>query len=165
MARHPHLLRREPRLEDEAPPHVGWVLDERQGEAALGLCIERAQVARAASDPPKGVALEAAALLEKEGISAAVLDPRTLVPLDKESIFESVEETNRALIVEEGCKTGGVGGEIAALIADEAFDYLDAPVRRVAAANTPVPFNQNLEKFVFPDRENIVEAVRDLMTY
>ena len=110
-------------------------------------------------------ALAAAALLEKEGISAAVLDPRTLVPLDKESIFESVKETNRAVIVEEGCKTGGVGGEIAALIADEAFDYLDAPIRRVAAADSPVPFNRNLEKLVFPDRENIVEAVRDLMNY
>jgi pyruvate/2-oxoglutarate/acetoin dehydrogenase E1 component len=110
-------------------------------------------------------ALEAAKLLQKEGISAAVIDPRTLVPLDKASIFESIKETNRAVIVEEGCKTGGVGGEIAALIGEEVFDYLDAPVRRVAAMDTPIPFNQNLEKFVFPSKEKIVSEVVELMSY
>jgi pyruvate/2-oxoglutarate/acetoin dehydrogenase E1 component len=111
------------------------------------------------------VALEACEVLEKEGVSATVLDPRTLNPLDKASIFESVKETNRAVIVEEGCKTGGVGGEIAALIGEEVFDYLDAPVRRVAALDTPVPFNLELEKFVFPDKDNIVETVREVMSF
>ncbi|MBW1861727.1 MAG: alpha-ketoacid dehydrogenase subunit beta [Deltaproteobacteria bacterium] len=111
------------------------------------------------------MALEACEVLEKEGINAAVIDPRTLVPLDKESIFESVKETNRAVIVEEGCKTGGVGGEIAALIAEEIFDYLDAPIRRVAAVDSPVPYNLNLEKLVFPDKDKIVEAVRGVMSY
>lgn len=111
------------------------------------------------------LALEACERLEKEGISATVLDPRTLVPLDKESIFESVKETNRVVIVEEGCKTGGVGGEIGTLIAEEVFDYLDAPIRRVAAEDTPVPFNLGLEKFVFPDQEKIIKAVKEVMSF
>jgi pyruvate/2-oxoglutarate/acetoin dehydrogenase E1 component len=111
------------------------------------------------------LALEACEVLEKEGVNATVLDPRTLVPLDKESIFESVKETNRAVVVEEGCKTGGVGGEIAALIAEEVFDYLDAPIRRVAAVDTPVPYNLNLEKSVFPNKDDIIEAVRGVMSY
>jgi pyruvate dehydrogenase E1 component beta subunit len=111
------------------------------------------------------VSLEAVKLLEKEGISATVLDPRTLVPLDKKSILESVKHTHRAVIVEEGPKTGGVGSEIAAIIAEEALDYLDGPIRRVAAADTPIPFNTGLEESVFPDERKIVEEVMDLMSF
>ena len=111
------------------------------------------------------VALEASELLEKEGVGATVLDPRTLVPLDKKAILESVEQTHRAVIVEEGPKTGGVGGEIAALIAEEVLDYLDAPIRRVAALDTPIPFNSVLEGYVLPDEQRIVEAVRDAMSF
>jgi len=111
------------------------------------------------------VALEASELIEKEGVGVTVLDPRTLVPLDKKAILESVGQTHRAVIVEEGPKTGGVGGEIAALIAEEVLDDLDAPIRRVAALDTPIPFNSVLEGHVLPDRQRVVEAVRDVMSF
>jgi pyruvate/2-oxoglutarate/acetoin dehydrogenase E1 component len=111
------------------------------------------------------VALEACDLLEKEGIHATVLDPRTLVPLDRKAILESVRKTHRAVIVEEGPKTGGVGGEIAALIAEEALDHLDAPIRRVAALDTPIPFSGVLEDYVLPDARRVVETVRDLLAF
>ncbi len=108
-------------------------------------------------------ALAAAETLEKEGISAMVLDPRTLVPLDKEGIAEAVRKTNRVVIVEEGCKTGGVGAEISAVINEEAFDYLDAPIARVAAHDAPIPFSKPLEDYVLPNEEKIVDAVRKVM--
>ena len=108
-------------------------------------------------------ALAAAETLEKEGISAMVLDPRTLVPLDKEGIAEAVRKTNRVVIVEEGCKTGGVGAEISAVINEEAFDYLDAPIVRVAAHDAPIPFSKPLEDYVLPNEEKIVDAVRKVM--
>ena len=111
------------------------------------------------------VALEASELLEQEGIHATVLDPRTLVPLDRKAILDSVRQTHRAVIVEEGPKTGGVGGEIAALIAEEALDDMDAPIRRVAALDTPIPFNGVLEDHVFPDVQRVVETVRDLLAF
>jgi pyruvate/2-oxoglutarate/acetoin dehydrogenase E1 component len=111
------------------------------------------------------LALKAAEELEREGIHITVLDPRTLVPLDEKTILESVRETHRVVVVEEGPKRGGVGGEIAALIAEQVLDYLDAPVRRVAALDTPIPFNLALENHVFPDERTIAEAVRDLMTF
>jgi acetoin:2,6-dichlorophenolindophenol oxidoreductase subunit beta len=109
------------------------------------------------------LALKAADELEKEGINVTVLDPRTLVPLDEKTILESVKETHRLMVVEEGPKRGGVGGEIAALIAEQALDHLDAPVRRIAALDTPIPFNLALEDYVLPNEKKIAEAVRDLM--
>jgi pyruvate dehydrogenase E1 component beta subunit len=111
------------------------------------------------------LALKAAEELEREGIHVTVLDPRTLVPLDEKTILESVKETHRVVVVEEGPKRGGVGGEIAALIAEQVLDYLDAPVRRVAALDTPIPFNLALEDYVLPDERKIAEAVRDLMNF
>ena len=108
-------------------------------------------------------ALAAAETLEKEGISAMVLDPRTLVPLDKAGIAEAVRKTNRVVIVEEGCKTGGVGAEISAVINEEAFDYLDAPIARVAAHDAPIPFSKPLEDYILPNEEKIVDAVRKVM--
>ncbi|MFQ5915544.1 MAG: alpha-ketoacid dehydrogenase subunit beta [Nitrospinota bacterium] len=108
-------------------------------------------------------ALAAADLLAEEGISATVLDPRTLVPLDKAGIAEAVKRTNRVVIVEEGCKTGGVGAEISAVINEEAFDYLDAPIARVAAHDAPIPFSEPLEKYVLPDEGRIVAAVRKVV--
>ncbi len=108
-------------------------------------------------------ALAAAETLEKEGVSAMVLDPRTLVPLDKAGITEAVRKTNRVVIVEEGCKTGGVGAEISAVITEEAFDYLDAPIARVAAHDAPIPFSKPLEDYVLPNEEKIVDAVRKVM--
>jgi pyruvate/2-oxoglutarate/acetoin dehydrogenase E1 component len=107
--------------------------------------------------------LEAAEILEKDGISIEVIDLRTLVPLDKNSILKSVEKTGRLMVVHEACKRGGVGGDIAAIIAEEAFDYLDAPIKRLAGRNTPIPFNLGLEQVCTPSIEDIVAGVRELM--
>jgi pyruvate dehydrogenase E1 component beta subunit len=107
--------------------------------------------------------LEAAEQLEKKGISVEVIDPRTLAPLDKEAILNSVKKTGRLAIVEEGCRTGGVGAEIAALVAEEALPYLDAPIRRVAAPDVPIPFSPILENSVIPSTETIVNTVASMM--
>ena len=108
------------------------------------------------------VCLKAAEGLAAEGISCEVIDLRTLLPMDKPAIVESVKNTKHILIVHEAVKTGGLGGEIAASIAEsEAFYYLDAPIRRLAAEDTPVPFSAVLEKSVLPDEEKIMEAVRE----
>ena len=108
--------------------------------------------------------LEAAAQLAEEGIDVEVVDPRTLKPLDEETIVRSVIKTGRVLIVHEACKTGGYGGELAAVIAgSEAFDYLDAPIVRLAGRDMPIPYNRMLEYHTVPQVENIVEAARDLV--
>jgi pyruvate dehydrogenase E1 component beta subunit len=116
-----------------------------------------------ASGPMVAKALEAADLLASEGIEVEVIDPRTLVPLDKAAIFASVEKTNRVIVTDEEVKRGGCSAEIAALIAEECFDALDAPVKRLAAANVPMPFSPELEKLVVPKTEHLVTAVRELM--
>jgi pyruvate dehydrogenase E1 component beta subunit len=103
--------------------------------------------------------LEAAAALENEGISAEVVDLRTLTPLDKETILASVRRTGRAMVVHEACKRGGVGGDIAAMLMEEAYDDLDGPVVRVAGKNTPVPYNVAIEQACVPSVEDIVEGV------
>ena len=107
--------------------------------------------------------LAAAEMLSKQGISAEVVDPRTLVPLDKQAIVDSVKKTGRIVIVTEDCKTGGVSAEIAAVVAEEAIDYLDAPVKRVAEPDTPIPFSPPLEKFVIPDENRIIGAVKEIV--
>jgi pyruvate dehydrogenase E1 component beta subunit len=107
--------------------------------------------------------LEAAEQLERKGISAEVVDPRTLAPLDKETILTSVKKTGRLVIAEEGCRTGGVGAEIAALVAEEALTYLDAPIKRVAALDLPIPFAPVLENYVIPNTEKIINAVTSIM--
>ena len=108
-------------------------------------------------------ALEAAAHLAAEGIEAEVVDPRTLKPLDDAPLIASVCKTGRVLIVHEACKTGGFGGELAALLAEsEAFDYLDAPIRRLAGLDIPVPYNRDLERRTVPQVEDIVDAARRL---
>ena len=109
------------------------------------------------------LALKAAARLAEEGIEAEVIDLRTLVPLDFDAILQSVRHTNRAVIVHEGCRTGGIGAEIAAQIQEEAFDYLDAPVARVGALNVPIPYSEPLENAVIPDEEDIVRAVKKVL--
>jgi acetoin:2,6-dichlorophenolindophenol oxidoreductase subunit beta len=106
--------------------------------------------------------LKAAEELAKEGINVEVVDPRTLYPLDKETIFNSVKKTSKAVIVTEENKRGGYGGEISAMIAEEIFDYLDAPVVRVGALNTPIPFASNLESYVLPNAADVVKAVKKL---
>lgn len=106
-------------------------------------------------------ALEAAEELSKEGISVEVVDPRTLQPLDGETIIESVKKTHKVVIVHESVKFAGPGAEIAAMIAEEAFDYLDAPIKRVAAPFTPVPFSPVLEQEYIPSKEKIIAAVKE----
>lgn len=108
--------------------------------------------------------LEAAAALASEGIEAEVIDIRSLVPLDAGCIIRSVKKTGKAMIVHEACRTGGFGGEIAAVIADsEAFFHLDAPIRRVAGLDVPIPYNPVLEANVVPTLDAIVAAARDLV--
>jgi pyruvate/2-oxoglutarate/acetoin dehydrogenase E1 component len=108
-------------------------------------------------------ALAAAEKLSKEGISAEVVDPRTLTPLDKAAIVKSVKKTGRIVIVTEDCKTAGVSAEIAAVVAEEAVDYLDAPIKRVAEPDTPIPFSPPLEQFVIPDEKSIIKAVKEVV--
>ena len=107
-------------------------------------------------------ALEAADRLAEEGIAAEVVDLRTLVPLDKDAILASVRKTHRVLIVHEAIKRAGYGAEIAALIAEEAFDDLDAPPRRLAGLDTPIPYAAHLEKTVVPQVEDIVRVAKEL---
>ena len=104
-------------------------------------------------------ALDAAAMLAEEGIEAEVIDPRTLKPLDVETIVESVRRTHRCIVVNEGCKTGGYASEVAATISEQAFDYLDAPILRVAAEDVPIPANLRLEAEAIPQPKDIVAAV------
>jgi pyruvate/2-oxoglutarate/acetoin dehydrogenase E1 component len=109
------------------------------------------------------VALEAAQALEDAGISCEVVDLRTLAPLDEEAILASVGRTSRAVIVEEDTRRGGVGAEVAALLADRAFGQLDSPVRRVACEDVPIPCCPVLEEAVLPSVEKIVAAVESLI--
>jgi pyruvate/2-oxoglutarate/acetoin dehydrogenase E1 component len=107
-------------------------------------------------------ALKAAELLAKDGIEAEVVDPRTLVPLDEETIVQSVKKTGKLVTVHEACRRSGYGAEIAATVAEKAFYDLDAPIKRIGAANTPLPFAPKLENFVIPDEQSIVKGVREL---
>jgi pyruvate/2-oxoglutarate/acetoin dehydrogenase E1 component len=108
-------------------------------------------------------ALAAAEALARDGVSVEVIDPRTLTPLDSKTIVTSVKKTGRIVIVTEGCRTAGVGAEVAAILAEEALDYLDAPIKRVAEPDTPIPFGPVLENFVIPDEEKIINAVKDIL--
>jgi len=108
-------------------------------------------------------ALTAAEQLGKAGISAEVIDPRTLLPLDRTTILSSVKKTGRIVIVSEDCKTAGVSAEIAAVVAEEALDYLDAPIKRVAEPDTPIPFSPPLENFVIPNENRIIKAAKEIV--
>jgi pyruvate dehydrogenase E1 component beta subunit len=108
-------------------------------------------------------AIAAADMFRADNVSAEVLDPRTLVPLDREAILHSVEKTGKVVIVHEAPTTGGFEGEIAAVIAEEAFYSLDAPIKRVGAPFTPVPASPILEKFYLPDANKIVHAAREIL--
>ena len=108
------------------------------------------------------VALAAARRLEEEDIDVEVIDPRTLNPLDEETILASVRKTNRLVVVHEACMRGGFGAEVAALVQDKAFDHLDAPIARVAAPDTPIPYNHHLESLIIPGQNHIIEAVRSV---
>jgi pyruvate dehydrogenase E1 component beta subunit len=106
------------------------------------------------------VALEAADMLAEEGISVEVVDPRTLVPLDTETIAQSVIKTGRAVIIDEGHQKYGVTAEIASAIQAEVFDYLDAPIARLGAADVPVPFSPSLEVETIPNAAKVVSAIK-----
>ena len=140
-------------------------------EGSYTLPLSRSQVKRSGRDVTivatslmVSRALEAAAQLAAEGIEVEVVDPCTLKPLDSDPIVRSVVKTGRVLIVHEACKTGGFGGELAAVIAEsEAFDFLDAPIRRLAGLDIPVPYNRELERRMVPQVDDIATAARRLV--
>jgi len=108
-------------------------------------------------------ALQAATRLETEGIDVEVIDPRTLRPLDEEAIINSVKKTSRLVIAHEGWKRWGFGAEVAAMVAERAIDWLDAPIVRVGARDAPMPYNDKLERQVIPSAEDIEAAVRSVV--
>ena len=108
-------------------------------------------------------ALKAAEILAGEGIDVEVIDPRTIAPLDTETIYDSIRKTHRVAIVEEGQKTSGVGAEYAARFQEELYDELDGPIARIASLDSPIPYNINLEKYVIPDEKRICEKIRAMM--
>ena len=109
-----------------------------------------------------GYALEAAEELQQQGISVEVIDLRTIRPLDKETIIESVKKTNRCLIAEEGFPFASIGSEISAMLVEEAFDYLDAPIGRLASIDCPLPYAENLERLALPKKDNIIEKAKEI---
>jgi pyruvate dehydrogenase E1 component beta subunit len=109
------------------------------------------------------LSMQAADSLAKEGIDVEVVDLRSLRPLDMGPVVESFKKTNRAVIVEEGWKSYGVGAEVSARLYEEAFDYADAPIKRVAQKEVPLPYNQELEQMALPQAEDIVEAVKEVL--
>lgn len=108
-------------------------------------------------------ALAAAAELAGEGIDVEVIDPRTLYPLDKKTIFDSIQKTHKVVVATEEHKRGGFGSFLSSVISEEIFDELDAPVVRVGALNTPIPFTPSLEDYVIPNQEDVVKAIRGLI--
>lgn len=111
------------------------------------------------------VAMEAAETLGAEGIELEVIDLRTLLPLDRETIAESVKKTNRVILLHEDTKTGGIAGEIAACINEDCFDFLDAPITRIASKDTPVPFSPPLEEVFLPNANDVIREARKLRAY
>ncbi len=154
-------LYRLPRLREELPEEdyiveIGKARTAREGKD-LSIITFGAQVLNA---------LDAAEHLEKEdGLNIEVIDLRSLAPLDKEAILATVKKTNRVLVLHEASLTGGIGGEISAIIAEEAFEWLDAPVIRVASIDAPVPFAPQMEDYYLPSLEEIIQVCRKLAAY
>ena len=147
-------------------------IKEEIPEGELVVPIGRARRAREGNDlsilsygAMLHVALEAAEAAAKEGISVDVLDLRTLLPLDEEAIVASAAKTGKVIVLYEATRTGGPGGEVAALIAERAFEYLDAPVLRIAPPDTPVPYSPPLEEYFLPSPERVGKAIRALYDY
>jgi len=138
--------------EEEYTIPIGVADIKREGSdvtvVAIGLMVHRALVA--------------ADRLQEKGISLEVVDPRSLAPIDKQTIIGSVKKTGRLVIMDEEPKTESASSEIAAIVAEEAFDLLDAPIKRVCAPDTPVPFSPNLEKAWMPDEEDLIKAITEL---
>lgn len=137
--------------EDDYTIPIGVADVKREGGdatvVAVGLMVRRA--------------LEAADILAQEGIALEVIDPRTIAPFDKETVFNSIRKTHHVVIAEESSRTGGIGAELAAMLQEEMYDELDAPVGRVAALDVPIPYNIAMEKYVIPDAAKIAQAVRE----
>lgn len=111
------------------------------------------------------LALDAAKELEKEGIDLEVVDMRTLLPYDKDTVIESVKKTSKVILLHEDTRTGGFAGELAATISEEAFEYLDGPIRRITAPDTPVPYSPPLEEFFLPKVSDVIEVARELNAF
>ena len=111
------------------------------------------------------VALDAAKELEKEGIDLEVVDLRSLLPYDRETVLESVKRTNKVILLHEDTRTGGFAGELAAEISERAFEHLDGPIRRITAPDTPVPYSPPLEEFFLPKVSDVVRVARELNAY
>jgi len=111
------------------------------------------------------VALDAAAELQKEGIDIEVLDLRSLLPFDREAVLETVKKTSKVILLHEDTRIGGFAGELAAVISEEAFDYLDGPIRRITAPDTPVPFSPPLEEYFLPKVSDVLRVARELHAY
>jgi len=153
-------LYRLPRLREEIPEEdytveIGKARVRREGRD-LSVITFGAQVL---------TALDAAEQLEKEGLDVEVVDLRTLAPMDREAILQTARKTSKVLVLHEASRTGGIGGEIAATIAEEAFEWLDAPVVRVAATDTPVPYSPPLEEYHLPQVRDVLDAARKLAAY
>src|SRR3954462_12503909 len=153
-------LYRLPRLREELPAEdyiveIGKARTRREGRD-LSIITFGAQVLNA---------LDAAAELEKEGLDVEVVDLRTLAPMDREAILATAKRTSRAMLLHEASRTGGIGGELAAIIAEEAFEWLDAPVVRVASLDTPVPYSPPLEDYYLPQVKDVLDAARKLAAY
>jgi len=147
-------------------------LKEELPEGDWTVPIGKADIKRAGSDisvitygAMVHLALEAAATLSNDGIELEVVDLRTLMPLDKERVLESVKKTNKVILLHEDVRTGGMAGELAAVIAEEAFEYLDGPIMRITAPDTPVPYSPPLEEFFLPKTSDIVRVARQLAAY
>lgn len=110
-------------------------------------------------------ALEAATALEEKAIDIEIVDLRTLLPMDKETILNSVKKTNKAIVLHEATRTGGVGAEVSALISEHAFDHLDGPILRITAPDTPVPYSPPMEEFFLPKAQNVIDAAERLAAY
>ena len=147
-------------------------LKEELPEGDWTVPIGKAAIKRAGSDVSVitygamvHLALEAAATLANDGIELEVVDLRTLVPLDKERVLDSVKKTSKVILLHEDVRTGGIAGELAAIIAEEAFEYLDGPIMRITAPDTPVPYSPPLEEFFLPKTSDIIRVARQLAAY
>jgi pyruvate dehydrogenase E1 component beta subunit len=153
----------------ESPGLYGLKSDVPDAEADYTLEFGKANVVREGDDVSliaysrmTHTCLKAAEKLEEDGISAEVVDVRSLLPLDTETIFSSVEKTNRAVVVYEDWRNGGFGAEIASRVGEYCFDYLDAPVKRVGGVNVPMPYARNLELECIPNEDDVINAVNQL---
>jgi 2-oxoisovalerate dehydrogenase E1 component beta subunit len=154
------LLYRSPRIKQEVPAEdyivpIGKAAIRREGRD-LTIITYGAMVY---------TALDAADNLSQEGLDVEIIDLRTLLPLDRETIVESVKKTSKAIILHEATRTGGIAGELTAIINEDAFEHLDGPVTRVTSIDTPVPYAPPLEEFFLPQVDDVLKAARSLAAY